>query len=80
MLSQKIKERLSTDSGFCYEKFIRLSPFAEKKVIENLTGRELSVSKKRDYRISCDEPFISRKRIKTIDEVDKELSEIHWDW
>jgi hypothetical protein len=80
MLSEKIKERLIADSGLKCEKCIRLSPFAEKKIIESITGKKLSVSKKKDYRISCDNPLISRKRIKTIEDVDRGLSEIHWNW
>ena len=80
MLSEKIKERLIADSGLKYEKCIRMSPFAEKKIIKSITGRKLSVSKKKDYRISCDNPLISRKRIKTIEDVDRGLSEIHWNW
>lgn len=81
MLSQTIKKRLVADSGLNYDQYIRLSPFAEKKVFEGITRKKISISKKRDYRkVGRGNPLIARRRVKTIEEVDKGLSEIQWDW
>lgn len=81
MLNQTMKKRLVADSGLDYEKCIRLSPLAEKRVIEGITRKKLSVPKKRDYRkVGRGNPLVARRRVKTIEEVDKGLSEIQWDW
>ena len=81
MLSQTIKKRIVVDSGLSYDQCIRLSPFAEKRVIEGITRKKLSISKKRDDRkVGRGNPLIARRRVRTIEEVDKGLSEIQWDW
>lgn len=81
MLDKNILYRLSVDSGITYEKMIEMSPFAEKKVIEGVTGKRLMISKKRDYRkVGRGNPLIARHRIKTIEEVDEGLANIKWKW
>lgn len=81
MLNQVVKDRLFVDSGVEYNDFIQMSPIAEKKVVEDITHHQLSVSSKRDYRrVGRGNPLIARRRIRTIEDVDKGLSEIKWDW
>lgn len=81
MLMQVVKDRLLVDSGLDYNDFIQMSPMAEKQVVERITRRRLKMSSKRDFRrIGRGNPLIARRRIKTIEEVDKGLSEIKWDW
>lgn len=81
MLNQKTQKRITADCGLDCEKFIRMSPIAERKIIEGITQKKLTVSKKRDYRkVGRGNPLVARRIIKNIEEVDKGLSEIKWDW
>ncbi len=81
MLIQVVKDRLIVDSGIGYNDFIKMSPLAERKVVEDITHRHLSVPSKRDYRkVGRGNPLVARRRVKTIKDVDKGLSEIKWDW
>ncbi|MBR2175998.1 MAG: hypothetical protein IJ861_03505 [Clostridia bacterium] len=73
--------RMEIDSGFSFTEMLSLSPYAERKVIEKKTGKKLIFSKLRDFRkLGRGNPLIARREIATMEEVDKELSGIKWNW
>lgn len=80
-MDKKTIRRMEIDSGLSFTEMLSLSPYAERKVIEKKTGKKLTFSKLRDFRkLGRGNPLIARLEITTIEEVDKELSDIRWNW
>ncbi len=81
MSSKKIIKRMEVDSGFSFDKMIAISPYAERKIIENKTKKRLIFPQIKDFRkAGRGNPLIARHAIKTMEEVDKELFGLRWKW
>lgn len=74
MLTERVKKCLERDSGFTYDELITMSPQAEKKLVEQKTGKRLSFSKKPDYRkVGRGNPLVIQHKIRTMEDVNERL-------
>jgi len=72
------KRNIETFVSLPFSKLIALDPDDEHFLLESVYGERISFSTKRDYRkIGRGNPLLARKRFKTIEEVNKRLTEIY---
>lgn len=74
MLTERVKKCLERDSGFTYDELITMSPQAEKKLVEQKTGKKLLFPKKSDLRkVGRGNPLIIRHKIRTMEDINERL-------
>ena len=76
-LNSKTKKSIEDSFSMPLEKIIELDHEEGTRLIESVTSKKLVFSNKRDSRkVGRGSPYLSRKRLRTIEEVDRKLAEI----
>ena len=77
VLSNRTKKALEKSIGLSFEEIVNLDFDEEVKHVETKTGKPLRFSKKYDSRkLSWCNPLLSRKRIRTMEDVNKKIDSL----